>query len=108
MELLVFAPAYFRVQMYRECERLNSDEIQIEKRVKVRTQQQPIIRVIIQISTVRPDVSRFQHVQDVAAGNGAPAPITSTQLFSKCLLTSARTNLSKQALAFIAFSRHVT
>ena len=45
-----------------ECERLNSYEIQIEQRVKVCTQEEPILHMIIQITAVRPDISRFQHV----------------------------------------------
>lgn len=44
LEPLVFALAY---------------EIQIELRV---TQEEPILHMIIQITAVRPDMSRFQHV----------------------------------------------
>lgn len=62
MEPLVFALAYFWAQMNCECERLNSYEIQIEQRVKVCTQEEPILHMIIQITAVSLNMSRFQHV----------------------------------------------
>jgi hypothetical protein len=83
---------------------LDSEQVEIEKRVEIRAKQKTIDCCVVGNPTVRGYVSGLYDVEKLAAANHALRAISAGELPTECALASTKANRAIHNLALVSVS----